>query len=425
MTKLTLRQLWSDGTIAISLFAAILVAGVFLTSTPLFFEQMSNDALVHTLETPPPSFRNLTVSLTSRIGSASADDAFSGVEDAGSRFREREFTESIEAAVDDQRFVVDSSRFVISPWPGDEPPVFPAFVRMRYQQGIDEHIRIVEGALPVPREAVLLQEGPGCNPADLQVGWPCEKTETELPLYELAVTAATIEEIGAAIGDRLVVSPDAEDELYRNRPVSALDYRLVLEISGIIEPIEPDAEFWYGDDRLHQPRIVENADFVFVYATGLMAPEDYRRLLSDNGLTDWFYQWRFFVDPDIVAAGDVERFREEVQNLELNHSSTPVRGHFGLATRLSALIDVYVAQRELTIALLAMATVGLFVVALAVVALLSALSVERQRGNLLLLRSRGESGFQLTTSRLAQGLLLAFPPALAAYVIAVVVAGVT
>ena len=423
MTKLTLRQLWSDGTITISLFVAILVSGVFLTSTPLLFEQLSDDALVHTLETPPPSFRNLTVSLTSRIGSVDNEDAFGGVENAGSLFLEREFSPEIQAVVEEQRYVVDSSRFVISPWPGDEPPLFPAFIRMRYQQGIADEVRITEGAFPETRADVILREGPGCNPVDLLVGTACQKTETEVPLYELAVTQATLDEIGVSVGDRLVVAPDPEDELYRNRPASALDFRLVIEISGTIELLEPEAEFWYGDDRLHQPRIVENADFVFVYATGLMAPADYKRLLSDNGLTDWLYQWRFFLDSEMIAAGDVDEFLAEVRNLEINRTSNPPRGTFGLSTQLSKLIEDYVNQRGLTVALLSMAAIGLFVVALAVVALLSVLGVDRQRTSLLLLRSRGESSVQLAISRLAQGLILAIPPALAAYVLATLLAG--
>jgi len=427
--RLIARQLRFDGVVVVSIFLAVFLSGVVLIATPRLFEETSDEALQVAVRESTPPLRNLALLNFARIGPRFDDNPLIAIKAAGDRFLEEEVPASVHSIITEHSFLLDSPQFRVSAFPGDEEAPFDTFLRMRYQEGVEDHTRVVAGTLPQPRDPILIEVGDDCvvpgenalsqaTPDDSEEAIDCE--EVEVPLYELAVTEETLAELRVDIGDRLILTPDANDFLYRTTSLSQLDYMLAIEISGLIEPLNPDAEFWYDDDRLHRPRIVENPDFVIIFATGLTTPADYRSLSSDTGLASWWFTWRYFVDANLVDASSVDALLSDVRTLEANFPPALGLGfdQQRIATDLSDIIEGYLERRTVTAGMLSLAMVGLFAVAVAVVVLLSALVTSRQQASLVLLRSRGASKPQLVASRITQGALLSIPAAALAYVIA-------
>lgn len=427
--SLMAKQLRSDIVVIASIFSAVFLAGLVIVTTPRLFEETSREALVAAVADAAPPERNLTLRTFGRIGPRFADNPLMAIESAGDVFLEREVPASVQEIIRDHKFLFDSPQFKVSPYPGDDAAPFDTFIRFRYQEGIEDHVRVLSGALPGPRDDLLFQMGEDCPFEEIERplargtnGDDCESVEIQL--YELAITPETLAELRVEVGQRLILAPDPDDSLYHTTSLSELDYLLAIEISGLIEPLDPSDEFWYGDQRLHRPRIVENPDFVIIFATGLTTPGDYRGLLRDTGLASWAFTWRYFVDATLVDAATIGELLADVRTLESNFP--PLLGfEFNrrtVSTNIPGIVEDYFERRTITASMLLLAMSGLFVLAAAVVAVLAALDIARERRSIILLRNRGASKPQLIVSRLAQALVLSAPAAALAFVLGLVVA---
>jgi putative ABC transport system permease protein len=402
------RQLRSDRATNVALIVIVFLTSLYLSATPRLFDAMSDDAILETIEGADVATRNVSVGRSSRILPAGSGDVLVPLDTQGTRFRDLDLPESLQAIISDHQYVVDSPSFIVIP-PEAERASLTRLVRMRYQQGIEDHVRLVAGHFPVPREPVPVEMG---EDAEIVI----------VPLYELAVSAETQSELQVELGDRLLLTPDARDPLYHDMPIASLSYYVAIEISGVIEPIQPDEDYWNLDFRLHRPRIVFDIDFnpIFVFTTGLLGPSDYRQLLRDTRGALWAYTWRYSVQPGKLNPDDAHQLAGDLRKLG---STFPPIGlasltETGVTTGLSQLLDEFLDQRAATIAVMSLASIGLLIVALAVAALLAALSAERRRDATRLLRSRGASIRQLALARLAEGLILSVPAAAIGYIVA-------
>ena len=299
------------------------------------------------------------------------------------------------------------------------------FIRMRYQQGVEDQVTLVSGEMPSPQDPIVMLEGfecpePGSEEEEEFVVDPedeidCE--EEEVPLHQVAVTAATLAQMLAEVGDRMIITPDFTDSLYRGRVSVDLDFRMVLEISGVIELTPLSDPFWFDDHSLHEPRIAQNPDFVFVYAAGLMSPADQGRIVRDMGLIPWNNTYRLTVDPQLIDPLELDLLQADLRGLEVTFSTFDSDPHaYKLSTGLTGLIDEHVAQRRLAISMLSISLAGVFAMALAMVLLLAALIEVRRRSATVLLRNRGASRRQMILSRIIQGFVVAAPGAALGYV---------
>ncbi len=108
---------------------------------------------------------------------------------------------------------------------------------------------------------------------------------------------------------------------------------------------------------------------MIVAATALVAPEDYRQLLSETRPVLWNYGWRFFVDPSRFDAGDTAAIAGGLQELQLNLGAGS-RGPIDeprLTTSLEALFNRFEGQRAVTVASLSLVGAGLAVLALSLI----------------------------------------------------------
>ncbi len=421
------RQLRADPAVMSTIVAAVFLCGLFLTATPLLFTKLADEALVEAVSTPEPQLRNISASLDSLIGASSVDDPLRRVRERGEIFTDAQMPESVQEIIEDQTWVVDSPQFVVDAMPGSSArPQFSGsrfagtLMRFRYQEDLDDRVSLIAGSFPERHEPVAVELGHDCLDPEIDEddeGFDC--AEVDVPVFEVAITTETLEFLPVPVGGMLLLTPDLDDTAYFGIPGEDLEYAVALKISGLIEIRDPDDDFWFNDPRLQEPRIRTNADFTFVFATGLMSPDDYRRLLRETGLAHWTYQWRFFVDSDLIRQDTVDQLVTDLVGLQRDApaSSFSASGHIGINTKLPTFVADYRDRRDATLAMMSTSIAGLFVLTVALILMLSALASDRQRSGLVLLRNRGASRLQMGVTRATQGLVLTIPPAVLAFVL--------
>jgi putative ABC transport system permease protein len=418
------------------MIVAVLLTGLVLSAGPLLFDRLAQDALQDAIASPPPQLRNIDASMMAITGASSDNDPFRNVRLRGERFREAELPPSVQQIIESDTWVIDSPRFLISAIPAEGvDPVFPSFIRLRYQEDIADHVSLEEGRMPAPAEPVLVELGEDCPlTGDEEDPEALDCAEVRVPVFEVAVTRETLDYLPVDVGGEMLLTPDScrvrrcggpgsaivDDDAYFAIPSFSLQYRIVVRIAGLLGIDDADAEYWYGDPRLHRPRIVSNADFTVVYGTGLMAPEVYRAVQRQTGRAQWSHTWRYFVDPERIVEDEVEQLTADLSTLlgEFPPSSFFDTGHMEVRTKLPDLLEEYVDQREVAVAMLSMSVTGVLAIAVGLILTLASLVTERQRRGLVLLRSRGASRIQLVAWRGWQGLMITAPPALLAHYLA-------
>ena len=408
------RQIRAAPAAVTTIFVATLLTTLFVTAVPRIIERVSADDLRESLVEAAPEQRNLRAETSARMGAGPTDDPFSNVRDRGEDILQDGFPDAVRSMVADTRHLVDSAQFNVSSFPDGISGPFPTFFRFRYQDGIEEETTLIAGAMPAGREPIEMLVGERCPDDRLATeGFkPVPEVDcapVDIPVFEAAVTADTAEAMMLGVGDLVTLTPDTEDRLWA---AAAITQRIsyILAISGIVELSEVTGEIWFADPYLHRPRIMENADFRLIFATGMMDPDSYRQMLSDIEFASFHYSWRYFVDPELVDAAEAATLRAELDKVIPPNEESVV-------TLLPSLLSEYLEQRALTVRLMSTAVASLIAAAVGVVLVLAALVAERQAGATVLLRDRGASSGQLTLTSFYAGLLLVVPAALIGFLV--------
>lgn len=399
LARINLRRIRFDGAATLVLAGVVLLTAFSAVAAPRFFNQVSDDALRTFVRDAAPINRNISIERGMRIQPQSGN-TFAGVGVEGDALRD-EFSAPVQQIIGDQRYVVDTLNFELDDMPGETSNAFPRFLRLRYQEDVENQVTLVSGALPAQADP-------------LEVTFTAEAGPQTLPVYEVAITAESAALLMLGIGDTAILTPLREDTLNQGVTLNELRYNLVVRVSGIIEIDEPDVEYWFGDRRLHEPFVVENPDFVEIYGMGLFSPDAYQALLDDTSPSLWSYNWRYFVEPARFDAGDLDQITEDLRALELQFGAGGLTrvNEPRLRTGLVRIADRYESQRQLTISMLSLVVAGMIVVAIAVAALLGALIATRRRDSALLSRSRGASSAQLGWSQGIESVAVFTPAAL-------------
>lgn len=402
------RRLRTEIPLLTTMVAVVLVVALVATALPRLYNRMSDDALVYDVENANIFIRNLNAIILSQI-LPSNDDVFEPVDDLGATFLNDQ-TPAIQHVVMDSNWVLDSPNYVVTDVPGAPVYSYDRFMRFRYQSEVYENIELISGRLPERREAIP----PPCF-------GDCRETDELWQLFEVAISRETSEQIGLQPGDQVILTPDRADIQHRSRDFATLQLSIVLEVSGIFEPLNVGEPYWYEDRRLQRAEEVDTGNALLYYATGLISPDAYGQLLDLNPLATWIYSFRYYVDPDRFDAGTLPTLSADIRNAEFTYSGSggyAPPGGFFLRTGLSRVFTRYESNRSQAIATLSLATVGLLAVTVSVMTLLAALIVERRRHSIALLRGRGGSSLQLTITQVVEGVALAIPPVLMGYVAA-------
>ena len=408
------RQIRGAPAAVTAIFVATLLTALFVTAAPRVLERVSTDDLQESLIEAAPEQRNLKAETSARIGPGSTDDPFSHVRDRGEDILQTGFPSAVQSIVPHTRYLVESAQFNVSSFPDGASGPFPTFFRFRYQDGIEDEATLIAGAMPARREPIAMLVGGQCpdDPLATEGFEPVPEVDcalVDIPVFEAAITADTAEAMMLGVGDHVTLTPDTQDRLWAPAAITQrVSY--ILAISGIVELSDVTGEIWFADPYLHRPRIMENADFRLIFATGLMDPDSYGRMLNDIDVASLHYTWRYFVDPDLVDATEAATLRAEVDKVIPPNEESVV-------TLLPALLTEYLERRALTVRLMSTAVASLAVAAVGVVLVLAALVAERQVGATVLIRDRGASSGQLTLTSVYTGLLVVVPATLIGFLV--------
>lgn len=383
------------GALAI-LAGVVLIAGFSLAALPGYLARMSDAGLRKAIGEAPPFARNIALTQVSENplqpngGPSGRGGDVVGLAGAGEDLLAA-MPGPVRATIRERTVVADGPRWIVRPAPGDPAFPFPRFLQLRYQNGLDDRIRLQGGRLPAAREPEVVPTL-GADP---------------LPVFETALTPSTARALGLAIGDRVIVVSDPDYWRATQLRRQPAPYQLVIEVVGLFEPANADDEYWFAEPFPLRPIVIETPDITLIYAAGLLAPDAYRALHQRTTPEAWTYQWRYFVETARIDQAGVADLNAGLQRLSFAFPATATR----VTTGLPELVRRFAVQRQLAISILALAAVGLAAVAAVVLGVLAALLAERRRAALELVRGRGASLPQLIVAQAAEGLAVGLPVA--------------
>src|SRR5690606_36392503 len=118
------------------------------------------------------------------------DDTFSLVKAQGQRILAG-WPESMQHIIVDDQFMLRSPQYHVNTLPGEPTLPFPTFLRFRYQEELDQHIELIEGRRPQLAQSVIPQG-----------------SDEPVPLIEVMLTPASLEELQMQLGDRFLITPN-------------------------------------------------------------------------------------------------------------------------------------------------------------------------------------------------------------------------
>lgn len=388
---------------------ALLVAMVTLTSflfagAPRLFNLVADAALVDQLRTAAVTDRDIQLSSTS-VAPGGADP-LAEIDQLGAQYQDA-FPPSIGTLIGERHYSVTSPRFRIP-----QPPRYPTFVSLRYQDGLTDAIRLVAGRLPAAN-------GEPLPIATLNFGDEPPPLPDHPPRIEIAISEATAAEIGADIGTTMGATLDGTDQTLRSFVVRRIDAEF--KVVGIFAVLDPEAKVWFEDRHLQRPDIGGTDENPIAYATGLVAPE----AVADVTASELPFQlaWHYFLDPGRIDVGQLEGVVPDLQRIQSVNADATFGGFLGnplvLRTGLLGIIGRYLAERSASEAVLTVAAIGPFALAIGAIAMVAILLVVRRRAGLELARGRGASALLILAAQLWEATLLAGGAALIGLLLAV------
>lgn len=394
--RLLAHRLRSDRLPDVLLLLVALAAAALAASVPLLLNRAADDGLKHEIAAALPVERGIELGRITWI-EADAEAGMGTVADVADDLM-ADLPASVRDVISDRTHLAESVRWIVL----DRPPIRPGFLELRFQGGLDDEIRLVDGRLPTGEVTrVEPVEGP---PSSVPA------TSSDAPLFEIALSNRAADELGVGIGDRMNLVPDVEDPLVGRfgppNPAAAV-------VTGIFDTIEPGADVWAGDPSLQEPTLVPvGLNVVEIHATALLAPEAYPELETLGFPAR--YLFRHTVDPDRFHAGMLDQLRTDLERMTTQYPSfgtTPDPTRTTLRTALPSLADAFVRERRTTEAILVTASIGPTAIAAVTLFVVSLLGVERRRRSLATMRGRGGSAVQLVGAHLLEALLVTVPAA--------------
>lgn len=216
-------------------------------------------------------------------------------------------------------------------------------------------------------------------------GWVVDNQE-----FEVAIGAEAARQMELEVGDVLLPYQD--------------DFRI--RIVGIVEPTEPNSEFWWGDSQLLPFNIRRETGLTqtdTVYISLLVHPQTIPQVVEE-------YQssWRVLLDSTAITVRNADQVHDQLVNLQARISAEGATLESGLV----GLIGEYQEQRSLASTALLLLTAQSFIAILYTLAMISAFTLDQSRPELASLASRGFSSVQISQIFAIEIAVLAFGIAL-------------
>jgi putative ABC transport system permease protein len=407
---LLLRRLRVERGIVALIFVLVAGTSFVFASAPRLFDRVAVDGLRYAARAAPAEQRNITLSSTAAFTPGAAGGV-SAVRSRGDRL-EAQFPATVAALISGRQLRVTTVRFYVP-----KPPIYETHLSLRYQDGLTEATRLVDGRWPVDRGVPLRQPGDPVEPGHQPPGSGSDpRAEPGPVILEAAFSTAEATEIGVKVGDHLAVTLDNSDPLIRQ--TGAQITATEIEVVGLYEPLEPSSDYWSRLDELLLVSQHGTEDHPIAYATAYVPAEMYPSL-GATGLP-FHNEWRYLVDPDRVDASRLDQLQ-----LDLRRLGRIDAGDVTLVTALPRIVERFAADRARSESVLSIAAIGPFALAAGAMAMVAILLVGRRRATLALTRGRGASGALVLGTQLWESILLAGTAAIVGLLLAMVLINAT
>jgi putative ABC transport system permease protein len=399
---LLLRRLRTELGMVLLLFVVVAATSFLFAAAPRLFDRAADDGLRDAALAASAAQRSLVLADDESL-SPGVDGGVSGVRATGSQLAER-FPATLASLISDRSLRLTTVRLSIG-----DPPSYDTFLSLRYQDGLTGATRLVSGRWPASRGVAL-------PPAQWAIGSgaPGGGQDVKPVILEAAVSTAEAPELGVHVGDRLAVSLDGTDTLlarFNTGPLLARGSLHIVptevEVVGLFEPVDPNADYWSGDASLLQVTQIGTPLRPVAWATAYIAAETYPDLWS-SGLP-FRNEWHYQIDPQRLDAGQVAQLQTDLRHLNFatGASALGVSGTVVLRSGLLPILDAYTLQLARSESMLSIAAIGPLCLAGGVLGIFAILLSTRRRATLALARGRGASGSLVMGAQLWEAIIVA------------------
>lgn len=340
------RHLLRHWRLNLAILATLTLAAALLAGLPAYADVIAARSLHVTLEQARTFERNLSVTAS----------------------RAHALTAAVHGLIEDglgdfllERVVVREAELRALPSPKGTPDF--SFFRLWVFDGMSSRLRLVDGRLP--------GYTPPSDPMDM----------LKPPPMEVVIGTDAAAQTGLWVGDHLTATMS-----------------LRFDIVGIVEPVDPFSEIWWGDLT---PFAIEvrpkdiNEDYTTV--SFLIAPQ------SINYAPQHTISWRLLVDWPAITPQNAAQVKEIIGNLQTALKTTRV----SLNTALPEILTVFEGEFSAARLALLLLTAQAFIFVLYTLAMMTSFLLDRSQGELANLAGRGASSAQTTLIFALQGLVLA------------------
>ncbi|NUM46644.1 MAG: hypothetical protein HUU38_18225 [Anaerolineales bacterium] len=355
----TLRRLLRHWTINLLVFLGLVLTGALVAGLPAFAQVVAADSLAQSLENSPVFSRNIIIHAPPSVTSFNA--ALKGVLDEHLGFMVVDLLEVRETT--DLAFMIPENyddnpanllHFNLSIWSFDTLPGDTRLVEGHYPNYIAPSTSATAFRDPTP--------------------------------VEVAITPTVAKDSGLKIGDVLHIVSDS------------VEYRIV----GIVEPVNPQDERWWGDPRPFQAQIIPglNEDVI-------ITPFLINSLTASTHFTESDRSWRLLVDQTVIVPKNAEAIQTALVNAQTGFERFGVQ----ISTGLPLLIENYTNQLAITRIALYLLTAQALIFVFYTLGMVTSFMVDRSQSELATLASRGTGRGQVLLLFSLEGFLLALPAA--------------
>ena len=349
-----------------TVIVGVLLASTIMAGTVIYFDALRELALKNALSTL--SVNDTNIALKSDRGPTTYAERDKVVAET-----EREVADRVEWMLRDQTTGVKTATFFLSE-AGQEAAADT------------DNPRAFFGHLPRLYDHVTVQPG-GRIPGDGYANSP-----GEIPTVEAIVPLEAANDLGVGVGDRLAAVPYWSD----SSPF------IHVVIAGTFTRNQPDDEFWYLDDKIFQAATARSFQTLPFYLT----EKAYYEVLGDTfRQLDSVFSWLLMVDPGKLNARNATDARRSITAMEDRLSANLFS--YRQITELDDSLFRYDVRLFFSKLPMFVILILISVVILYYVITLSSLVVEQQRGEIVLLKSRGSSAAQVLSVYILEGVTIA------------------
>ena len=283
----------------------------------------------------------------------------------------------------------------------------PVKLEVSYHQPLSQNMRLVAGHFPAPPSPAPLTPSAANRP----------RFRPFFPTLQVLVTRRTAATFGLRVGSKVRIPG----------PLVALTGKvspITLQVSGIVDPINPASAFWTADTAVATPNLQQTA-FSATWIGGVITgPGEAAAMEGDFGLADLGIQWMFPLAVDSLQGQQAQPLSNALTALtaqapQLSGDVAPISPTLTASTYLLAPLGTFLAAAQAVDSLLWLLYVSLIVAGLAVLLLAARMVALRRSAELAVLRARGASLRQLAVETGRDAALVCVPAAVIAACLAI------